>query len=108
MRVCSFAPTDLTAGAGGAKIGHEARAPAPSWHSLSLLADGGCYKAVGKKGAIPYRRILTPVDFDENSLRAVEIAAEFARQNDGTVFLVCWRRSRRKHGERAVKAIRAA
>ena len=38
--------------------------------------------------AYPYRRILTPVDFDENSMRAVEVAEEFARQNDGTVFLV--------------------
>jgi len=37
--------------------------------------------------AFPYKRILNPIDFDENSLRAVEVAAEFARQNDGTVFL---------------------
>lgn len=37
--------------------------------------------------AFPYRQILCPIDFDENSLRAVEVAAEFARQNDGTVLL---------------------
>ena len=38
--------------------------------------------------AFPYRRILNPVDFEENSIRAVEVAAEFARQNDGTVVLL--------------------
>ena len=38
--------------------------------------------------AFPYRRILNPVDFEENSIRAVEVAAEFARQNDGTVILL--------------------
>jgi nucleotide-binding universal stress UspA family protein len=37
--------------------------------------------------AFPYRRILNPVDFEGNSIKAVEVAAEFARQNDGTVFL---------------------
>ena len=36
----------------------------------------------------PYRRILNPIDFDENSMEAVEVAAEFARQNDGTVILL--------------------
>jgi nucleotide-binding universal stress UspA family protein/predicted transcriptional regulator len=38
--------------------------------------------------AFPYRRILNPVDFDENSMAATETAAQFARQNDGTVFLL--------------------
>ena len=38
--------------------------------------------------AFPYRRILNPVDFEENSIRAVEVAAEFARQNEGTVVLL--------------------
>jgi nucleotide-binding universal stress UspA family protein len=38
--------------------------------------------------AFPYRRILNPVDFDENSMEAVEAASEFARQNDGTVILL--------------------
>ena len=38
--------------------------------------------------AFPYRRILNPVDFEENSIRAVEVAAGFARQNDGTVVLL--------------------
>jgi nucleotide-binding universal stress UspA family protein/predicted transcriptional regulator len=37
--------------------------------------------------AFPYKRILNPIDFDENSIRAVEVAADFARANDGTVFL---------------------
>jgi universal stress protein A len=36
----------------------------------------------------PYRRILSPIDFDERSSRVVEVAAEFARQNDGIVFLL--------------------
>src|SRR5580700_10112192 len=36
----------------------------------------------------PYRRILNPIDFDENSMEAVEVAAGFARQNDGTVILL--------------------
>jgi nucleotide-binding universal stress UspA family protein/predicted transcriptional regulator len=36
--------------------------------------------------AFPYRRILNPVDFDDNSLDAMDVAAEFARQNDGIVF----------------------
>lgn len=35
----------------------------------------------------PFRRILTPVDFDDNSLVALEAAAQMARQNDGTVLL---------------------
>ena len=38
--------------------------------------------------AFPYRRILNPIDFDENSMKAVEVAAGFARQNDGTVILL--------------------
>jgi len=38
--------------------------------------------------AFPYKRILNPVDFEENSIRAVEVAAEFARQNDGTLVLL--------------------
>jgi CBS domain-containing protein len=37
--------------------------------------------------AFPYRRILSPIDFDDASIRAVETAADFARQNDGTVLL---------------------
>jgi universal stress protein A len=36
----------------------------------------------------PYRRILNPIDFSENSFRAVDVAAGFACQNDGTVFLL--------------------
>ncbi len=33
----------------------------------------------------PYRTILCPIDFDENSLNALETATRFARQNDGLV-----------------------
>jgi len=35
----------------------------------------------------PFRRILCPVDFDENSLAALEVAGQIARQNDGIVLL---------------------
>ena len=38
--------------------------------------------------SFPFRRILCPVDFDDNSLAALEVAAEIARQNDGTVLLL--------------------
>jgi nucleotide-binding universal stress UspA family protein len=38
--------------------------------------------------AFPYKRILAPVDFDESSLSALETAANLARQNDGTVFVL--------------------
>lgn len=38
--------------------------------------------------AFPYRKILCPVDFDENSMRALDTAAGLARQNDGTVLLL--------------------
>jgi nucleotide-binding universal stress UspA family protein len=37
--------------------------------------------------SFPFRRILSPVDFDDNSLSALEVAAQIARQNDGTVLL---------------------
>jgi len=37
--------------------------------------------------SFPFRRILSPVDFDDNSLAALEMAAQIARQNDGTVLL---------------------
>jgi len=37
--------------------------------------------------AFQYRRILNPIDFDETSIRAVETAADLARQGDGTVLL---------------------
>jgi nucleotide-binding universal stress UspA family protein len=38
--------------------------------------------------AFPYRKILCPVDFDDNSLTALERAAEFARHMNGTVVLL--------------------
>jgi universal stress protein A len=37
--------------------------------------------------SFPFRRILSPVDFDDNSLAALEVAAQIARQNDATVLL---------------------
>lgn len=37
--------------------------------------------------SFPFRRILSPVDFDDNSMAALEVAAQIARQNDGTVLL---------------------
>ncbi len=36
----------------------------------------------------PFRRILSPIDFDENSLAALDVAAQIARDNDGTVLLL--------------------
>jgi nucleotide-binding universal stress UspA family protein len=33
----------------------------------------------------PFKRILVPVDFDQSSLKAIEIAAKLAQQNDGAV-----------------------
>ncbi len=36
----------------------------------------------------PYRRILCPIDFDDNSLAALEVAAKMARQHDGTVYAI--------------------
>ena len=38
--------------------------------------------------AFPFRNILCPVDFDENSMQALELAADIARRNDGTVFVL--------------------
>jgi nucleotide-binding universal stress UspA family protein len=37
--------------------------------------------------AFPYRRILAPVDFDDNSSSALDAAAQIARQNDGVVLV---------------------
>jgi acetoin utilization protein AcuB len=36
----------------------------------------------------PYKRILCPADFDENSVIALKEAAELARQGDGTVYVL--------------------
>ena len=36
----------------------------------------------------PYRRILCPIDFDDNSLAALEVAAKMARQQDGSVYVL--------------------
>jgi nucleotide-binding universal stress UspA family protein/predicted transcriptional regulator len=38
--------------------------------------------------AFPYRNILCPVDFDDNSMDALDTAAGLARQNDGIVFVL--------------------
>jgi nucleotide-binding universal stress UspA family protein/CBS domain-containing protein len=38
--------------------------------------------------AFPFRNILCPLDFDENSTQALEMAGDIARQNDGTVFVL--------------------
>ncbi|MFZ0890421.1 MAG: universal stress protein [Candidatus Binataceae bacterium] len=38
--------------------------------------------------AFPFRRILSPVDFDENSMAALDSAVQVARQNDGTIFMM--------------------
>jgi universal stress protein A len=38
--------------------------------------------------AIPYRRILTPVDFDETAEAALDAAARIAAENQGTVFVL--------------------
>ena len=38
--------------------------------------------------AFPFKRLLAPIDFDSSSLKALELAAEVAKQNDGTVFIL--------------------
>jgi universal stress protein A len=38
--------------------------------------------------AFPFRNILCPVDFDDNSLQALDLAANLSRQNDGMVFVL--------------------
>jgi nucleotide-binding universal stress UspA family protein len=36
----------------------------------------------------PFKRILAPVDFDASSLKALDLAAKLAQQNDATVFVL--------------------
>jgi len=36
----------------------------------------------------PFGKILSPVDFDENSLAALDLVRQFAQQNNGTVYLL--------------------
>jgi universal stress protein A len=38
--------------------------------------------------SFPFKRILVPVDFDESSLKALEIAAKVAQQNEAKVFVL--------------------
>jgi len=38
--------------------------------------------------ALPYRKILCPLDFDENSIAALENAAELARHHDATLYVL--------------------
>jgi universal stress protein A len=63
-----------------------------NWHvpryveDWSLIASRG----IGRHSrimAFPYRRILTPVDFDDESCSALDAAAQIARQNDGVVLV---------------------
>ena len=48
--------------------------------------------------AFPYRKILCPIDFDENSLRALDKAVEIARPFGAAVILVCRARCVLEHG----------
>jgi universal stress protein A len=36
----------------------------------------------------PFKRILSPIDFDNNSLAALDVAAQITRDNDGRVLLL--------------------
>ncbi|MGH7813735.1 MAG: universal stress protein [Candidatus Binataceae bacterium] len=38
--------------------------------------------------AFPFRKILCPIDFDDNSMAALDAAANLSRQNDGAVFVL--------------------
>ena len=38
--------------------------------------------------AFPFKKILAPVDFDSSSLKALELAANVAKQNGATVFIL--------------------
>ena len=38
--------------------------------------------------AFPYGRILNPIDLAENPAKVLQVATDFARQNDGTIFLI--------------------
>jgi nucleotide-binding universal stress UspA family protein len=38
--------------------------------------------------SFPFRRILSPIDFEDNSLHALNAATQICRQNSGTVFLL--------------------
>jgi nucleotide-binding universal stress UspA family protein len=38
--------------------------------------------------AIAYKRVLNPVDFDPNSIATMSVAAQFARPDGGTVYLL--------------------
>ena len=38
--------------------------------------------------AFAFRKILCPADFDDNSLQALEVAADITRQNDATLFVM--------------------
>jgi len=48
--------------------------------------------------AFPYRRILSPIAFDENSIKAIAVAADFALSNDGVILLVHVAPLNRLHG----------
>jgi universal stress protein A len=38
--------------------------------------------------AFPFKQILAPVDFDQSSLDALELAGKLAKQNDATVYVL--------------------
>jgi nucleotide-binding universal stress UspA family protein len=38
--------------------------------------------------AFPFKKILAPVDFDESSLTALQLAGQIAKQNEGEVFVI--------------------
>jgi nucleotide-binding universal stress UspA family protein len=42
----------------------------------------------GAEMGFPFKRILVPVDFDESSFKALELAAKLAQQNGGTISVV--------------------
>src|SRR5262249_941222 len=62
----------------------------PWWHGYSY--NDGRSNSAGqvRRSAMPYpfRRILSPIDFDDNSLAALDVAAQITRDNDGMVLLL--------------------
>jgi hypothetical protein len=82
------------------------------WHRLSSLADGG---GATKRSHRPVQKDSTPVDFDANFVRAVELARNLPDRVTvrfsscmSSRSAMCWRCSRRKRGEWAVDSIGAA
>jgi nucleotide-binding universal stress UspA family protein/predicted transcriptional regulator len=58
------------------------------WHdNRPPLCDAKTAKEF-KAMSVSYQRILCPIDFDENSLSALNAAADLARNSDGTVYVL--------------------